>query len=895
MHRWILLRLVAACGWLLLCVSSTEAIDFAHEVVPILKKHCVKCHGGSEAKGGFSLNSRDLFLESDAAAPGDATSSYFLELIASTDPDLQMPPKDLPRVSDQEQQVLARWVNQQMPWTDGFSFAENTYQAPLLPRTVTLPGPPDRHPIDQLLNSYRIDHGIKSTQRVSDALFLRRATLDLVGLLPTDEELKEFVEDVSADKRERLIDRLLARDTEYAEHWLTFWNDLLRNDYDGTGFITGGRKQISNWLYRSLIDNKPYDVLARELIAPPSDASRGFIDGIKWRGTVSAGQTVEIQFAQSVAQSFLGINLKCASCHDSFIDEWKLSDAYSLAAVYSNESLMIHRCDKPTGEVASAGWLFPELGNIDADAPPTKRLEQLSMLMTGPRNGRFSRTIVNRLWAQLMGRGIVHPLDAMHTEPWDESLLDYLANQLVESHYDLKAILKLIATSEAYQSRSTIVEEATTEASSPFTGRRARRMTAEQFVDAVWQLTGAAPTTFDAPVVRGKIDPEAIANVKLQGEWIWGDTSNPPSPKIDSDPISPESGGSGKTKSHPQGGKEAPTETASGPETKKENRRTANKKGIAANGIAAPAGEQLVFRRVFTLPQPVVSGTAVITADNTFELYINRRKVAASEDWTRVQTVPLTKRFKVQPAGDDKQVKNEIIIVAKNLGDRPNLAALYFEAVMKLADGSELVIKSDGDWKFSSVAPRGSREGRLGQTPGPWNKVTPLGRPRVYAGVDDAFRRGLAMGGSSEPSMVRASLRKSDFLMRSLGRPNRDQIVSSRPDELTTLEAIDLANGDVLAAALRKGAEDLADQDLSPTELAKRIFRSALSRNPTPKEIAIVETAFSAAADSTGDVVPAEANLGETAHEAKTRFSNVEIIQDLMWAVLMTPEFIMIR
>ncbi|MEX2026644.1 MAG: DUF1549 domain-containing protein, partial [Pirellulaceae bacterium] len=141
---------------------------------------------------------------------------------------------------------------------------------------------------------------------------------------------------------------------EYAEHWLTFWNDLLRNDYAGTGFITGGRKQISKWLYEALVANKPYDQFARELIAPPTADSTGFADGIRWRGEVSAGQTVEIQFAQSVGQAFLGINLKCASCHDSFIDRWTLEDAYGLAAVYSQRPLELHRCDKPVGKMAQA-------------------------------------------------------------------------------------------------------------------------------------------------------------------------------------------------------------------------------------------------------------------------------------------------------------------------------------------------------------------------------------------------------------------------------------------------------------------------------------------------------------------------------------------------------------
>ena len=124
-----------------------------------------------------------------------------------------------------------------------------------------------------------------------------------------------------------------------------------------------------------------------ELIAPPSDESSGFIDGIKWRGVVSAGQSLPVQFAQSVSQSFLGINLKCASCHDSFIDQWTLADSYNLAAVYSEEPLELTRCDKPTGVMAKAAWLFPEIGQVDPSAPKTERLAQLAALFTHPQNG----------------------------------------------------------------------------------------------------------------------------------------------------------------------------------------------------------------------------------------------------------------------------------------------------------------------------------------------------------------------------------------------------------------------------------------------------------------------------------------------------------------------------
>ena len=186
--------------------------------------------------------------------------------------------------------------------------------------------------------------------------------------------------------------------------------------------------------------NKPFNQFARELIAPPTPASQGYIDGIRWRGEVSAGQTVEIQFAQSVAQSFLGINLKCASCHDSFIDRWTLDEAWGMAAIYAATPQPIHRCDKPTGRTAQASWLFPELGTVDPTAPREKRLQQLADLMTHPDNGRFTRTIVNRLWYKLTGRGIVHPLDAMQSPPWNADLLDYLASYLQQQNFPLASL-----------------------------------------------------------------------------------------------------------------------------------------------------------------------------------------------------------------------------------------------------------------------------------------------------------------------------------------------------------------------------------------------------------------------------------------------------------------------
>jgi hypothetical protein len=301
-----------------------------------------------------------------------------------------------------------------------------------------------------------------------------------------------------------IVRELLADDVAYADHWLTFWNDLLRNDYTGTGFITGGRRQITTWLHRSLVANVPFDRFVRELVSP-ADESRGFIDGIVWRGTVNARQTVPIQFAQNVGQTFLGINLKCASCHDSFVDRWTLQQTYDLAAITSEQPLELARCDKATGVMATPAWIFPDLGQIDATLPPPARLAQLAEIMTKPGNGWLSRTLANRLWHRLMGRGIVHPVDSLRTQPWSEDLLDLLAGDLVSHGWDVRHLLETICTSEAYAAATPAVEGLPRGTDYVFRGPLPRRMTAEQFTDAVWALAGTAPAKPDAEVLAAPV------------------------------------------------------------------------------------------------------------------------------------------------------------------------------------------------------------------------------------------------------------------------------------------------------------------------------------------------------------------------------------------------------
>lgn len=799
---------------LVLVVGSSAAfgaaakVDFSHQIVPVLREHCGECHTGDKKKGGFSMNDRPSLIaggeSGKAVLPGNAAKSPLIEAITTKDPDKQMPPKGA-RLTPEKVRLLREWIDAGAPWEEGFAFKKPAYEPPLKPRRPELPkaAAGRTNPVDRILDADLAKRKAPTPKPVDDATFARRAHLDLVGLLPEPEALAKFLADKSPDKRAKLVRDLLANDIAYAEHWLTFWNDLLRNDYSGTGFITGGRKQITKWLYRALVENKPYDQFARELIAYTPD-SEGFAAGIKWRGDVSAGATTEIQFAQSVGQSFLGINLKCASCHDSFIDRWKLEEAYGLAAIYATGKMEIHRCDKPVGKTAQASWLFPELGQINAAAPQPERLKQLAALMTHPENGRFTRTIVNRLWHRMMGRGIVHPTDAMQTEPWSHDLLDYLASHLAESKFDLKKTLELIATSAAYQSHAQVLGKDADEHGYHYAGPRAKRLTAEQFVDAVWQVTGSAPTRFDAQVVRGKPTAEAVAAMTLSAKWIW---------------------------SHADAGN-------------------------------AKAGETFVARKKFTLKSAPVRAGAVATADNEFKLYVNGALAASGDNWENPEAIPLETKLK---AG-----ANDLVLVAKNGGNGPNPAGVIFEARVKFADGTTETIATDTTWETLKSPP--DAKGKFKSAPEAGGAVVEVANSALWnVKVGKQLATQLAQAATSTQPMVRASLLKNDFLLRALGRPHREQIVSVRPAELSTLEAIDLNNGQLLATRLEQGASRvLAKQWPNSDALTQWLYQFALARVPTTAELSLAREVLGEKPTSQG-------------------------VQDLLWAVLMLPEFQLVR
>ena len=506
-----------ALFWLAATVggAADEPADFDKDIRPILKNRCARCHSGHKRKGGFSIDSRAAILKGGesgpGAVPGQSAKSHLIKLVTSTDADERMPSKSKPLTPAQIARLRA-WIDDGLAWPKGFSFTQ-WQRAPMAPRVVELPpGDPKENPVDRLVRAYWKKRGSpKNLKPADDRTFARRVWLDLVGTLPPPKELDAFVRKRAPGKRAQLVDRLLADKPAYAGHWLTFWSDMLRNAYRGTGFIDGGRKQITQWLYSALHTNLPYDRFVRELISP-ANGSEGFIKGIKWRGQVSAAQRPEMQAAQNIGQVFLGTNLKCASCHNSFINHWRIDDTWAMASVFAEKPLEIFRCGEASGRHAPPAFLYPELGSIDPKAPRAKRLAELALVLTDPKNGRLPRTMVNRFWAALMGRGIVEPVDDMDQPPWDADLLDWLAADLAGHSYDLKRTLRLICTSRVYQMRASKLPA---KIANPFIfrGPMTRRMSAEQFLDAVCALTRTSPGKLAAKITGPNAAPSVRASL----------------------------------------------------------------------------------------------------------------------------------------------------------------------------------------------------------------------------------------------------------------------------------------------------------------------------------------------------------------------------------------------
>jgi hypothetical protein len=542
--------------------------DFAAQIQPILELNCVRCHNGEKDKGGLRMDTLKGLLEggdtAEAVVPGDPDKSELLVRLHLRPIDEGVMPDEGQALTKEEVGLLEAWVRAGAQWPEGVVLTQRT--PPPLKR-VALPDKVPASPaeaaamLDDILKREKAAAPVVTTDPIADEAFLRRATIDLIGRIPTMAEIREY-EGQGDDRREKLVAKLLAY-PRFNDRWTVFMADMLRIRSN----IPGGN-QLLAYIHGSIEQEKPYDVLVRELIAASGRANSNPAVGYLLGDDVNP-----MELASSSAQVFLGVRIGCAMCHDHPFDDWRQKDFYHFAAYFGKTRKVQGRQDGMvyTTEADDMAVLWPpedkaagktrepvtprfpfklakpgatpdhllrleklrsgeqQAASSEKDAAALDALldavepavgsprdpvleeaeresraldvhgdiyrasalrEELSKLITDPRNDYFAQAFVNRVWAELIGRGFVEPLDnfSAYNPPRNPSALDFLSREFIASGYDFRHLIRIITLSDTYRRASLpaatpVVQREESEKS--FTAAPTRRMIGEVLFDSV--------------------------------------------------------------------------------------------------------------------------------------------------------------------------------------------------------------------------------------------------------------------------------------------------------------------------------------------------------------------------------------------------------------------------
>lgn len=365
-------------------------------------------------------------------------------------------------------------------------------------------GLPVRNEIDSHLYARLQKLGHLPSPTATDAEFLRRSTLDTIGMLPTAAEARAFLADTRGDKHERWIDALLQR-PEWADHWAVKWGDLLRPNPSRVGVKPV--YLLDQWIRQSFRENKPWDEFVRQLLTAQGSTHQ---DGrlALWRD-----KRDPVDAATFVGQIFLGIRLECAKCHHHPTEKWDQTDYYQLAAFFTAMKRKGQGISAPISGEPEYVWAAPGKAAIEhpvtkamlAPRPPADRelgipetkdpRAVLADWMTDKKNPYFAHAVVNRVWSAFMGRGIVDPVDDFRASnpPTNAPLLDFLARDFTAHGYDLKHLMRTILRSQAYRLSSEPNESNLADLKNHSRSYR-RRLPAETLLDAVCAVTEVGET-----------------------------------------------------------------------------------------------------------------------------------------------------------------------------------------------------------------------------------------------------------------------------------------------------------------------------------------------------------------------------------------------------------------
>ena len=511
---------VLACvgGFVAVAVESASGDQlWSAHVEPLLKEHCIECHNPTKAKSGLDLTSLQAILRGGergaAVIPGRAEDSNLYTFLRS-EADPHMPPGKRKKLADDEVALLRQWIENLAASTiapTATNWAATNYAAASAKPRIGWRPPakmPPAKAIDRFLElAWKLDK-ITPASPADDRTFVRRIHLDLVGRIPTREEMENFLRDRTRDKRARLIDNLLGGE-EYPRHMREVFDPVLMDRRDAEWEDKRANQKWFAWLEDAFRCNRPWNEVVRDLIVarPGRPEDRGAVWFLYERE--NNPQAV----AESLAPVVFGLQVKCAQCHDHMVArEIKQAHYWGMVAAFNRSK----NVDTPAGpgvaESAIGGFVsfanlkkesqparlvffngrkveepWPKEGEKETDSPelylvpPTKaaetsdkdapkrwreriakadqpavpkfsRREAFAEAVTRD-NPLLARAMVNRVWAMLFSRGIVHPVDLMDSKhpPTQPELLDWLARDFERSGYDVKRLVRTMCNTRAYQ------------------------------------------------------------------------------------------------------------------------------------------------------------------------------------------------------------------------------------------------------------------------------------------------------------------------------------------------------------------------------------------------------------------------------------------------------------
>ncbi len=507
MHRTHMTHSLRMIGIALLSLAAHSPV-YAQEsllerdVLPILTKNCLGCHGGLRQKGGLEMRTIPAMLKGGKNGPalkvGDAHASEMWKRIANDD----MPPGDK-KLTAAEKNHIKQWINNGLPTVA----QRQKNDDPLLSAK-------DKHTpkevaaaIDQHLNKGLATLKLKAVSLSDDAEFLRRLTIDLTGRVPTAEQAIAFLDSKDADKRAKLIDELLAT-PQFGEQLGRTWRDWicppeLPSDANGGRQPHKEAQELGKWMGQRFSAGDSWAKITRDILTVDGEI-KNQPQVIFFGLTGDGGRLTADGSARAVASLFMGVQMQCSQCHDDPYRDWSQKDHWALAAFFSKINGGFNKVSESSGKTSaitipksafkntgmnvSAAFLGGKTFTLNDNR--SLRTHFVDWLATTD-NPYFARAFANRTWFYFFARGIVNPVDDFRelNPPTHPGLMNLLGNEFAASGFDVKHLIRCICNSDAYQRTTRVtknMDDQTIAALTSAFGRMPMRiMTADQLYDSL--------------------------------------------------------------------------------------------------------------------------------------------------------------------------------------------------------------------------------------------------------------------------------------------------------------------------------------------------------------------------------------------------------------------------